>query len=569
MRYIASILTITVLLAVNSLALAAQLTVNLQGLKGPALENVQSRLDISKKGYGKSLSVKEIQSFYAESKANILQALQPYGYFKAKVQAHLNQHGQEWIASYKIILGEQLRVTNIIINISGTGKTEPFFQKYIQQFPLQKGQPLLIKSYNDAKQQLFELAQNQGYLRAKMLRSQVRIDLKRYTSVVIIYFDTGMQYYFGPVSFSKTPLRDSFLRRYVQFKNGDPYSSTDIIKLQDALSSSGYFRTIKVKPHINKAIDRRVPISVKLAPADSKSYLIGAGYGTDTSVRGTLGLDLNRVTDTGHQFKALLQASPVQSSFQARYIIPGANPVTDQYSIAASLYDLDLPNAKGRGTQLTGAYSTKKYSWQHTVSINALNGPFTIASNPKETSTLVYPSYQAKRVHADDVVYPHNGYSIDFMTRGGSKDFLSDVDFVQAQVKGKYIRSITSNTRLLLSGTLGITSISDINKLHPTLQYFAGGTQSLRGYKYHSLGPGRYLVVGSGEVQQRIYKQWFLSGFYDVGNVYNNRPIKILHDAGLGIVRVTALGPIRIGVAKPLSGDNKGLRLIFSMGPDL
>ncbi len=167
------------------------------------------------------------------------------------------------------------------------------------------------------------------------------------------------------------------------------------------------------------------------------------------------------------------------------------------------------------------------------------------------------------------MIYPKNGYSLGFTLRGADKQAFSDVTFFQAHAHAKYIHSLTDNSRLIFSGTLGYTAIDDINQLHPALQYFAGGAQSLRGYQYRSLGPGRYLVVGSSAIEQRIYQQWFVSGFYDIGNVFDQRPIRMLHDIGVGIVRVTALGPIRIGIALPLTGESKKPRFVFSMGPDL
>lgn len=69
---------------------------------------------------------------------------------------------------------------------------------------------------------------------------------------------------------------------------------------------------------------------------------------------------------------------------------------------------------------------------------------------------------------------------------------------------------------------MGHTSIANIGELPLSLQLFAGGVSSVRGYGYNSIGPGRNLVVASSEVQQRIIGAFYLAGLVDAGVVANN-----------------------------------------------
>jgi translocation and assembly module TamA len=112
----------------------------------------------------------------------------------------------------------------------------------------------------------------------------------------------------------------------------------------------------------------------------------------------------------------------------------------------------------------------------------------------------------------------------------------------------------------------------------PSLRFFAGGDQSVRGYDYQSLAPedrsgrrtgGRYLAAGSLEYQYGIAEQWRLASFVDRGNSFDSLDQPELKRAvGLGVRWISPVGPIRIDLARALD-DGGGLRLHFSMGPEL
>ena len=62
-------------------------------------------------------------------------------------------------------------------------------------------------------------------------------------------------------------------------------------------------------------------------------------------------------------------------------------------------------------------------------------------------------------------------------------------------------------------------------------------------------------------------------GFVDSGDVYNPTPRNIRYDAGGGLMWVSPIGPIKIGLAQEVSNqlqrEGTNPRLVISMGPDL
>ena len=56
-----------------------------------------------------------------------------------------------------------------------------------------------------------------------------------------------------------------------------------------------------------------------------------------------------------------------------------------------------------------------------------------------------------------------------------------------------------------------------------SLQLIAGGSDSIRGFDFQSIGPGKRKYVVSLEVQQQVVENWFVTGFGDLGYALKKR----------------------------------------------
>ena len=160
---------------------------------------------------------------------------------------------------------------------------------------------------------------------------------------------------------------------------------------------------------------------------------------------------------------------------------------------------------------------------------------------------------------------------------GASNTLLSTETFLQFNVRGKAINPLGPG-RLIVKFEAGTTVTDDIANLPASIQYFTGGDQSVRGYKYRSLGPideegelsgGKHLLVGGIEYDFNILPTWKLALFADAGNAFTEfNDYELQKSIGIGIRWLSPLGPIRVDVASALDDDNS-IRLHLTMGPDL
>jgi len=100
----------------------------------------------------------------------------------------------------------------------------------------------------------------------------------------------------------------------------------------------------------------------------------------------------------------------------------------------------------------------------------------------------------------------------------------------------------------------------------------------VRGYGYQQISPenadgdnigGRYLAVGSIEADYKVYKDYGLAAFFDVGDVANTTSFDLKRGVGIGFRWASPVGQIRLDLAHPLDDPDSDFRIHFSLGPDL
>jgi len=113
--------------------------------------------------------------------------------------------------------------------------------------------------------------------------------------------------------------------------------------------------------------------------------------------------------------------------------------------------------------------------------------------------------------------------------------------------------------------TSGFMVGSDRDDIPADILFYAGGSGSVRGYSFQSVGPlrrdepigGRSLVALSLECRIKITDTIGLATFLDGGSAFNasfpDFEESLRWGAGIGIRYFTSVGPLRLDVAMPLN----------------
>jgi translocation and assembly module TamA len=551
--------------------------VQIEGIDAVLETNVRLFLSIEQQKTHALMSEGRMRRLHKKASAEIAAALQPYGYYQPKITPSLNPlEGSEWLARYVIDTGPGLPIAEFDMNIIGTMKDEPSLQKVLEEHALKPGETFVHPRYESLKSGLSGLASERGYVEARFTRARVEIDLNLYQARVYLDFESGPRYSFGEITLDQDVLEPEFLNRYISFKKGDPYSLAQIISLRRALNDSDYFQIVEVSPGAPLADSGEIPVTIALSPRKKHRYDFGIGYGTDTGARAKFGWRMPRVNQRGHRVDSEIIVSEIGYDVGANYRVPVFDPRTDQlvYSISEEKEETDTNDSKLRSLAISFNHNRDK--WREVLTLSYEEETFEVG-NDSGDSTLLIPGVSWTRTWGGDFINVLDGLRFDFGMRGASESLVSDTDFTQFVGEIKFITSIDKRNRFILRGSMGTTNTDNFNQLPSSIRFFAGGSQSVRGYAYESLGPtdesgdvvgGEHLMLGSIEFDHYFNDKWGMAVFLDAGNALESFGDDLEQGAGFGLRWRSPVGAVRIDLANAISDDGDW-RLHLNIGPDL
>ena len=584
------LLNIILILGLSITTQAANITYKITGISGIALHNVQSRLDNANSNLSAQPNVDELNHFANDrilKEVNL--ALQPYGYFQSQVEIISIHDTPPYSINLNITPGQPVILHKVEIVITGEGKNSEAFRRLQQHADIQVGQPMNSNKYELLKTAFFDLAANTGYFKAKMLKSEIQVNLITHEAFAIIHFDTGPRYRIGTVTYSGSKLSDNFLRRFQPFKEGEYYSAQKIQRLQSNLSGSGYFQTVSVTPAPEQSKNFYIPIDVSTSPIDSQQYTFGIGYGTDTGIRGLAAVNFRRLGKKGQHADAILRASQIVQNLSFNYYIPGKNPVKSQYVLSAVGENYNQKITTSNNTQISNdsvpqqprntaklfrtsaRYDTHLDGWKQSIALNLLFEHFQLNGQPKQKTFITYPSANwYKAFWTDNKTSPTRGVSLTINISGAVKKALSERSYFRAITTLRTLYTWHDAWRFIGRAQIGEIATQDINALPYSLQFYTGGADDLRGFRYNSIGPGHHLLVSSAELQRKIASNWYIEWFYDIGNVSDKYYGQMNQGTGPGLVWHSPIGSFELTLANilvPKGGAKR--RIQFSFGTDL
>ncbi|MDF1646018.1 MAG: BamA/TamA family outer membrane protein [Legionellaceae bacterium] len=543
-------------------------------------------------------------------KRQIKRALSPYGFFNPIIT--ITPPTKKHPGKIHIIPGPQLVITHLAVHISGPGRDNPEIRHAYHELPIQQGDGFNSILYEEAKNNLTNAAEHQGYLNSTFEEAYVFIDKEKNQASIVLHLDTGIRSYFGRIKFGtgalrpKPPLKDApslprlskilailnpegrsdalfsnrriilsnrLLYRYVPFKYGHPYSNDDIMALNSNLKSSGYFKTVDVKSGNENG--RYVPLNVYLEPIERFRYSMSGGYGTDTGARGRLGLHVVPVNSYGHKLDLVAQGSSNQNAAQAKYTIPGRDPVHDQYNINGGFNNLNYVSGNSQSGRLALVYQHITPKYQRILSLNGLHEAFRYDRQSPDERTVVYPRATLSWREISDPLFSPSGFNVTVNGFAATRAVLSSLSVAGLTLDAKGALTLdVIRARFYGHIVQSITQVNDVFTLPLSLAQLLGGPEDMKGFSYNSIGPGKILSYGGIEVQKETLDTWYVIAFIDKGTVYRPDPKLVQYDVGFGLMWRSPVGPIKMAIAQPTNNrlnpmPDTGIRFVVNMGPDI
>jgi translocation and assembly module TamA len=511
-------------------------------------------------------------------------ALHSFGYYKATVTTTIAGHPLDDPALPATIdaapadpplqvaasfdLGPRFTLGSVTI-------TTPVPPDVSSHLDLKPGEPAMAAHILGGQERLLDALRAASYPLAKVPTPIATLHPDQNQLDVAFQPETGPKADIGPISF--TGLKDmhgSFLRKRLLIHQGEAFSPQAIETARQDLSSIGVFSVVRAEPASALDPQGQLPIDFDLTERPLHAVDLGVAYSTDLGINfttawhdrnmfgnaeqlnltGAVQMGGNAVTKPGYQVGAQF----LRPDFLAR-------DQTLEFDLNAVKQSLQ---AYDQTALLEKVAINRKLSPHWTVSLG-LSGEqesiiqegvtrhYNLAGIP---ASLRYDS-------TTNLLDPTSGIRATLLVTPTASLGTPSATFLIMQLAGSTYLDVFDNGRSIvaLRGLVGQASGVGVFALPPDQRFYAGGSATVRGYRFQTLGPqfpdqkptgGTAISTGTVELRQRILSNYGVVGFVDVGQVSSNgAPFTSNWHAGAGVGAryYTPIGPIRLDVAVPMN----------------
>ncbi len=562
----------------------AAITVNIAGIDGELRQNVQVFLSLERYKDRNDLDATMFERLVERAEQEVNSALRPFGYYEPTVDITVsNTGGNDRRVTLRVQPGKPVLMTAVAIKVTGEGAQLPAFQRISNSNQLRTGQRLSHGGYDNIKRDLLRTASTLGFLDARLLKAELRVDPRNYSATADLELDTGTRYRFGSTTIKQSAIEERLLRRYLRYREDEPYNGTELLRTQFALDDSQYFSNVEVATLPPDRDNHIVPVSITAETNRRNRYSYGAGFGTDTGARGTATWDKRLVNRRGHRMRVEGKAAQRNQSLEARYLIPIGDPAIEKLTFEFGARSEERADLDLRTLEIQPSVTHLRGRWQRVMSLS-FNRTTTItpalAPLPatRITDTLAIPSISYSAVplgYLGEGLYTRGTY---FELRGSSTAFGSPANYLQVRAELERVYDLAPQWHLLVRGQLGASLIPDSQDLPGTERFFAGGDRSVRGFGYNDLSPivngvkvgGKHFVSGTVEFERDLPRNLGVAAFADAGNAFNDFSGSVAVSVGVGFRWRLPVLTLGIDIAQAISMPQNGAATAQSLpGPRL
>lgn len=484
------------------------------------------------------------------------------GYFSPIVRTDVRTIGAgKKTVTVHVDPGPRTIVSSIELTFDGPVRTEEPTRENAARFAfsLHTGDPFTQAGWSDAKEAALKALQARRYLGAKIVRSQALIDPHTRQAALTVAFESGPTFTLGPLDVSG-------VRRYPEriatnvnpLAVGEVYDVDRIAELQRQLQNTPYYASVAIDVGNDVAKPTDTPIHVKVSEYPYNSVRGGVGYATDTGahVQGSY-----TYLDTfGAAWPLSVQGrlDQIQQYGQVQLSMPPGKRGWVNSALAS------YTNTQVSGTRIysaraglqrarTAQFIDYAYSLQYYADRLDQN-----AAGPTTSHALV-PQWSWTRRNVDDPLFPRKGNLVHVETGFALKGIATDQSFVRGYARGEqYVPLFKRDLFLVRAEFGGVFTSGSSSGIPASLLFRAGGSNSVRGYGFQSIGnnvdgsvlPTKYLVTATAEFQHWFTHDWGAAAFYDIGTATDTWGERVFYPGmGVGVRWRSPVGPINVDLA--------------------
>jgi translocation and assembly module TamA len=460
---------------------------------------------------------------------------------------------------------------------------------------LEPGAPAVAANVLAARQRLLTALQDEGYALATVSEPIAILEERTNTLDVTFKVDTGPRVDIGQISFRGLKrVNASFVRERLLLHSGERYDPKAIDKARQDLASVGVFSSVVAVPGKKLDAEGRLPLQFVFVERKRHAVSLNAAYSTDLGAsfsttwqnRNLLGNAEQLKLSAGFSAGGTAQTNPgYWGSLQ--FIKPDF--LRRDQTLQMDISPLKESISAYDRTAITASLGiNRKLSdhWTGNISFAAERESVTQQRSTNRYTLVSFPLF-AKYDSTNDLFNPTRGVRASLSATPTQTLGDQSVSFLVLQASGstyldasRLFGASPGRTVVALRGLVGDIEGASQLSIPADKRFYAGGTGTVRGYKYQSVGPsfpdntpegGTAVVAGSLELRQRIGGNYGAVAFVDAGQVAANDwsfsgPWGV--GVGVGARYYTSIGPIRLDVAFPVNKlpDSGSFQIYLGIG---
>ncbi len=307
-------------------AVAKPVVTEIEGVDGVVLANVRAHLSLVQAESLDDISVWRARQMASDARAEISQALEPFGYYRPTIEIRLTEpenKNRPWLAFIGIQPGDPVTVGQLEVRLTGAGADDPNLLQWKNDWPLSEGRVLKHAVWEKAWREVTKIAENLGYFEHRFVERSAEVDRNGNVADIEVHFDTGPRFRFSGYSTEPIAFTDRLLDRLTIIESNEPYSAQRVDEQREILIRSGLFDRIVVEQQRN-GDDDTVNLHYVLQARPRDSYRATLGFGTDTGLRAQLGWTRHYLSSKGNRLDSGIgfQQADSEYIFRSEYLHP-------------------------------------------------------------------------------------------------------------------------------------------------------------------------------------------------------------------------------------------------------
>ena len=502
------------------------------------------------------------------------------GYFSPRIELLNEAEG----TVIRVESGPRANIGTVSIEIRGS-IDDARRRELIAAWGLAAGTAFRQSAWDEAKNGLLRELMSVDHAGARLVSSRAEVDAEAARVDLALVYDAGPRYRYGEIRIlGLDRYQPSLVERYAKaLQPGAVYRQDDLLDVQSALQNTPYFSSVSVEldsaslpagdetePPVDG--DLQVPVVVRLRERAPFGVSLGAGYSSNTGARVEGNFTSADFAGRAWELSTGGRIEQLRQSAYADVFLPPDRARQQRDSFGAFVEKSDIQGLALERVAFAASRVQQRDSIEQRFGVNWQYERQNTEGEAESTNQALTAQAGWVWRSANDPQDPAEGIVAQLQLGGAAKALLSDQNFLRSHFRYSQGIPLGKDDSLLLRGEVGITAAPSREGIPQDYLFRAGGTGSVRGYSFQSLGVkegtatvgGRYLAIASIEATHWLTPSWGVATFIDAGDAADS--VGALHLAvgyGLGARWKSPAGPIGVDVAY---GERTGdLHLHFAL----